>query len=246
MILGNLIEKSDPRTLNLSRFLGSYFSSPPPKCEWGKAVNFKVWSNDVCNCCVFSAQAALLANWTTAAQAPIILSEHQVLLNYIQVCGYDAAKNYDPGASFLEVLNYWRKLGLYRPGPILDYLTLYGSIDHKDHEHVKSAVYFLGGMLAGIYIPINAIDLLEWDIQALEAKEPRILHAIAVVGYNQSGLDIVAWGKKRRMPWASWDACVRESYGLLSRQNWIRIEGISPAQETFNTLISRCSQELKI
>ena len=242
--LGKSPAKHDARTYSLRPVLASRLPDVPAVQDWSLNTPYRMWGNDKLGDCAFAAHAALVSTWTKAAQAPIILSDDDVIANYAAVTGYDPKTGeHDDGTILLDQLNYWRKNGLQQPGQTRDYLTAFGSISPKDVSTIKRAICYLGGVLAGVQVPkgFMALGLGEtWDITKLSGEDldPIGGHAIALTGYNPSGAFFNTWGQRTFMPWRTLAAIGDESYGLLSRQNWLDIKGVSPKSEDFDELVS--------
>ncbi|OAG73519.1 hypothetical protein A0J51_00987 [Gluconobacter japonicus] len=242
--LGKRAPKHDPRTYKLAPALATALPVIPYSCDWSAGVPYQMWGNDRFGCCAFAAQAAHVATWTKAAQGLVLLSTDQVLENYGAVTGFDPATGTnDDGTILLDQLNDWRKNGFVRPGQTRDYLTGYGIIQPTDEQSIKRGIAFLGGVLAGVQVPGGFLSLglgETWDLDKLaEAdKSPKGGHAIALTGYNPDGVFFNTWGARTFMPWSTFVAIADEAYGLLSRQNWLGVAGVSPNREDADALLA--------
>lgn len=241
--LGKRPAKHDPRTYRLAPVLAERLPAIPDAHDWTAGVPFEMWGNDRFGCCAFAAQAALLAMWTRAAQALVILMTSTVLSNYAEVTGFDPETGAnDDGTILLDELNHWRRDGLARPGqPGRDYLTAYGAIDPRDRDGIKRAICFLGGALVGVQVPNGFLSLprgATWDWGAIADHTPAGGHAIAIGGYDAAGIWFNTWGARTFMPWSTFERIADEAYGLFSRQNWLTIPGLSPLGEDVDALVA--------
>ncbi|EHH68354.1 C1 family peptidase [Gluconobacter morbifer] len=225
--LGKRPPRHDPRTYRLAPLLAEKLPAIPASKDWSAGVPYQMWGNDRYGCCAFAAYAALVATWTQAAQALVVLATTTVLTAYADVTGFDPATGAnDNGTVLLDELNYWRRTGLPRPGQTLDVLTAYGSIPPSDEDGLKRAICYLGGVLAGVVMPKGFLSLglgETWDLDRLSGDEltPAGGHAIALVGYTVEGVFFNTWGTRTFMPWSTFAAIADEAYGLLSRENWL-------------------------
>ena len=242
--LGKLAPRRDPRTYCLHVPLMAAMSLPPASRDWSQGVAYRMWGNDRYGDCAFAAHAALVSTWTHAAQADVVLTDAEVLANYAAVTGFDPATGAnDNGTVLLDQINHWRRTGLERPGQTLDYLTAYGLINPSNVAAIKRAIAYLGGVMAGVQVPkgFMALGLGEtWDITKLSGEDldPIGGHAIALTGYNPSGIFFCTWGSRTFMPWDTFTRISDEAYGLISRQNFCAINGLTPDSQTVDDMIS--------
>ncbi|MEE8659637.1 Peptidase-C39-2 domain-containing protein [Acetobacteraceae bacterium EV16G] len=240
--LGKRPAKRDPRTYRLTPALTAHWPSVPEAQDWSDKVDYQMWGNDTCGCCGLASQAGFIATWTKNAQSQVLLSTDQVIANYADVSGYDPRTGInDDGVILLDVLKIWRKNGFRRPGPDKDILTAFGYVERKDVMSVKRCIAFLGGIIGGVQMVQGFMELEPgdtWDLDKVSNHMPVGGHAIAVTGYNKDGLFFASWGARSFMPWATWQHISDESYGLLSRQNWLGDDGKSPKDQTFDALLS--------
>lgn len=242
--LGKRPARHDPRTYRLAPFLATQLPVVPDAHDWSAGVPYQMWGNDTYGCCAFAAYAALLATWTQAAQALVLLPTKTVLAAYGTVTGFDPVTGAnDNGTVLLDELNYWRRNGLPRTGqPDADYLTAFGAISPTDEQSIKRAVCYLGGVLAGVQVPRGFLSLglgETWDLDKLKSEDLQYEggHAIALTGYTPDGVFFNTWGTRTFMPWSTFTAIADEAYGLLSRQNWLTTKGTSPLNESIEALV---------
>ena len=243
--LGKLPPRQDARTYRLSGVLTARVPDIPERQDWSEGVPYQMWGNDRFGCCAFAAHAALTATWTKAAQGLVLLSSEQVLENYGSVTGFDPITGQnDNGTILLEQLGYWKTKGFVRPGQTRDYLTAYGVIDPHSIAGIKRGISYLGGVLAGVQVPRGFMNLpagTDWDWDAVQDHAFIGGHAIALTGYIPEGVFFNTWGSRTFMPWNTLLRICDEAYGLVSRQNWLTVCGLSPKSEDMATLVAEMS-----
>lgn len=184
-----------------------------------------MWKNDTIGDCAFASRAAIVSTWTKNAQADMVLTDEHVVQDYAQCTGYNVETGtHDNGTVLLDALNMWRQEGYNRAGQTRDYLTAYGSLDHRDHDVVRRCIYVMGGVYVGITVPQYLMtETGDWVYD--DAANWTIIggHCIAALGYDEKGLIIFTWGGVRHMAWELWDAIVDECYGLISLEDQMTI-----------------------
>lgn len=243
--LGKLPPRHDVRTYRLSPVLAARVPDVPEHQDWSQGVPYQMWGNDQFGCCAFAAHAALTATWTKVAQGLVLLSSEQVLQNYGAVTGFNPVTGQnDNGTILLEQLQYWKSIGFVRPGQTRDYLTAYGIIDSHSVSGIKRGISYLGGVLAGVQVPRGFMSLplgTDWDWDAVQDHVFVGGHAIALTGYTLDGVFFNTWGSRTFMPWNTFLKICDEAYGLVSRQNWLTVQGLSPKSEDVQALVAEMS-----
>jgi len=239
--LGKKPARHDPQTYRLGGALRAHLITPPPSADWAPGVTWPVWCNDTIGCCTQVSVASAIRTWTGVAQAPVLLSDAQVIANYSAESGYipgQAAT--DQGGVEIDVLNRWVKDGYARPGqPGRDYLTAYGTVDPHDRTGIMRAIASLGGVYIGVQIP-NYIMQSGGNWVINESGDQTIAggHALWLHGYDADWLHFNTWGERRQMSWDWFEVFCDEAYGLVSRQNWLGTTGFSPDHEDCDALIA--------
>ena len=140
--LGKHAARHDARTLQFSNYLKATAPPAPPKTEdWTtKVKQWPMMLNDTLGDCTCACAGHMIEEWTTYAHAPgYIPTDPQILQAYEAVGGYKPGDpSTDKGAAILDVLNYWRQTGI-AGHPI----TAFVSLEPKNREQVKDAVYLL-------------------------------------------------------------------------------------------------------
>ncbi|BCI68047.1 C1 family peptidase [Acetobacter aceti] len=242
--LGKLAPRHDPRTFRMSAPLARALPVIPPSADWAPDVSWPMWCNDRYGCCTQVSVASAIRTWTGAAQAPILLTDDEVLENYSAV----TSPPFDPdqpatdrGAVELDVLNHWIRYGLAMPGsqPGRSYLTAYGAIDPRNRQSVQRAIAFLGGAYIGLSLPQWCCDTDDdWTYDPQRDNSIAGGHAVWLHGYDADWLYLNTWGGPRRMSYEFLAQFCDEAYGLVARQHWSDIHGVSPKGEALDALVT--------
>lgn len=238
--LGKKPARHDPRTYRLAAPLHYRLPQPPAAVNWAPKAVWPMWANDRLGCCTQVSVASAILTWTGAALTPITLAETQVIANYSAESGYvPGVPSTDQGGVELDVLARWCREGYERPGQTRDYLTAYGAVDPTDIASVNRAIAMLGGLYIGLQLPEFACEG-DGDWVVDPSFDNRIAggHAVWIHGYDSEWLYLNTWGAARRMSWSFFTTYCDEAYGLVSRQNWTTLRGVSPDEETPNDLVT--------
>lgn len=226
MRLGRLPAKHDTRTLRLAR----YISIPvaPGDCDWTKPVeDWQMFANDTVGDCTCATAGHMVQSWTANATQKAPVSAADVLAMYSAITGYDPADpDSDQGAYCLDVLKYWRSVGLagHRIGAFV-------AVDPDKRHEVRAGLWLFGGLYLGLDLPVSAQDQDVWDVVSLTgdgAPGSWGGHAVPVLAYaaDDAGLTIITWGGEKRITWAFLEAYCSEAYAILS-QDFLS-KGVAP------------------
>ena len=217
--LGKLAPKLDPRTLQLEDYLDKNQPPPAPTHEdWGtKVQQWGMMGNDVLGDCVPAALAHTVMMMTSDEGHEFIPPDSDVIAFYSAISDYvPGDPSTDNGATCLDALNRWRKVGLDNH-TIMAYVAL-----KPGHQyHVESAVYIFGSAYLGLEMPISAQSQNVWDVppEGLTGDgTPGSWggHCVPAVAYGPGGLTVVTWGSLQPMTWAFLKAYCSEAYAVLS------------------------------
>jgi hypothetical protein len=150
--------------------------------------------------------------WSRIAAQPKDFNEQQVLDLYNR-CNNGA----DDGCTELFVLNEWRHNGLADSK-----IYAYAEVPTADPLLVKQAAYLFSGLYIGIAMPVTAQAQVQaqqsWDVVANGPAAQAWSwggHAVSIVGYDDTGLVCVTWGRLQRMTWAFWQQYVEEAWAII-------------------------------
>lgn len=241
-LLGKLAPRHDARTLKLSTYVDAARLPPAPAhIDWSRAVPaWGMLANDRVGCCTCAAAAHAIMCWSDNANVavapdarPLVLTDDDVLAAYAGITGYRPDDpSTDQGAVELDVLNYWRRVGIggHKLGAFV-------ALELRNHAHVKLAVDLLGGCYIGLAMPAAWQSMDTWSVPREGAVEHTRFgdarpgswggHAVNVVGYDAGTLTVVTWGQLQKLTWNAWDVFCDEAWGLLAPE-WIGLNGRSP------------------
>lgn len=223
----------------------------PVACNWAGNYqgNWKTYMNYDIRSCVPAAAAHLITAWTASANPPAVIpSDEDVLEAYKTVSGYDGNKNTDKGCDTRKFIKHWGETGLGT-----DKISFSIGLTPRVSEKLKQAVYWFGGCMVGLKLPLSAKKQLEqplptknqviWNVPAGGPIGEGLpgswdCHAVAVLGYNDTQFIAISWEKEILMEYAFYENYNDETYVILSERNWINA-GISPTHETTASLIKR-------
>ncbi|OUJ12309.1 hypothetical protein [Acetobacter sp. DsW_063] len=239
--LGKLPARHDLRTFRMVEPLAAALPVPPLSANWATDVSWPMWANDRYGCCTQVGVASAIRTWTGAAQAPVLLSESQVLENYGAESGFNPdIPSTDRGAVEVDVLERWRVEGYARPGQTRDYLTAYGIVNPQDVAAAQRSIAFLGGLYIGLSLPEWAcvVGCGDWDYTPDRNNAIAGGHCVWLHGYDADWFYLNTWGEQKRMSHAFMRQFCDEAYGLVSRQNWVCVDGVSPNGEALDALVN--------
>ena len=236
MKLGKSEPKYDRRTLMLAKYTVA-LPEPPPQVDWStKLTNLGIMGNDHLGDCTCAAIGHVVQTWTSQASSQVIIPDCEIISLYAKACGYvPGDPTTDQGGIELDVLNYWRK------NPVVGHtLNAYCSIKPGDISDIQNGIWLFGGVYVGLALPVSAQRQEVWDLGSLAGDgEPGSWggHAVAICGFDPTGLTCITWGALKRMSWPFWKTYGDESYALLS-QDWIEANGDAPSTFDMDTLIA--------
>lgn len=219
MRLGKNPPVRDARTLQLANYLvAADLPAPPPEANWAaKVSSWPMMLNDTIGDCTVAAAGHCIEEWTTDAGDPVIVPNATVLAVYSAVSGYNPVTHqHDVGATEISVLNYWRQQGIGGHS-----IRAYAALEPGNLDHVRDSVSLFGNCYLGLAMPISAQTQAVWSVppggpSGLAAPGSWSGHAVPIVAYDPLGLNVVTWGKLKRMTWGFLTTYCDEAYALLS------------------------------
>lgn len=216
MKLGKKAVKRDPRTLMMARYLTAELP-PAPDAVVPPSIASTMDLNDQLGDCTCAAMAHMVQAWTLANGSEVVPTNADVLAAYEGACGYNPADpSTDQGGVELDVLNYWRSVGIGGHK-----IAAFVALDPKSREHLKAACYLFGGCYLGVGLPITAQNQIVWSLDTGTGgndAEPSSWggHAVPILGYNATGPICITWGAPKQITWEWFDFYTEEAYGVLS------------------------------
>lgn len=223
--LGKRPVKLDARNLKLARYLAE---APvlPSAIDWSPAVKggFPMFMNQDIGDCAIAAPAHMTQLWTANADVQADVTDGDVLAAYRAVSGFDPDKpETDTGCAELDVLNYWRTIGIG-----WNTIAAFAEIAPGSRTEIKAAVAWFGGAYVGFILPASIRGQTVWDVVKDDGGELGG-HAVNLVGYDADGVTCVTWGALQRISWAFVNDYMDEAYAVLS-PDWFNSTGTSPSQ----------------
>ena len=215
--LGKLPVRVDVRTLRVERYLDrAVLPAPPETLDLSDRVTeWPMYANDRIGDCTTAAAGHMIEAWTAEAGGRAIEVPEGAVLT-----AFDAVKQVDPvsgeeGAVVVDVLNYWRKLGIggHRIGA-------FARVPLHDFELARTAAWLFGGLYVGVDLPLTAQEQPVWDWTGSLAGPAKPGswggHAIDLVRYAPDSITVVTWGRLQEVTWAFWERYFDEVYAILS------------------------------
>ena len=236
--LGKLAPRLDRRTLKLSTVFDRELPPIPDAYDFDTAhpgVDMPMYLNDQLGDCVIAARA----HWTRRAElieqgVVIPISDDDVKREYYQESG-----GADSGLVMLNSLLAWRNG--WKVGGQTYSIDVFGSVTPTLSEHVRTAIYLLGGVMCGVQLPMSAQaqwDAHEvWDVPSWWSRLSGDGkagswggHCMAVIAYDATKdlYGCITWGKKQWMTRAWFETYCDEAYGCVdSLDAWCDKPGIN-------------------
>ncbi len=217
---GKLPAKNDPRDLSMANYIKpSILAKLPIELDWTlkKTTPWGMMENWNLSDCTCAAAGHMIECWTANAKKENIIRDKAILKAFIALSGYDPATGKNDNPIYLsDAMNYWRKSGIggHR-------IRAYATIQYKNHDLVRAAVYLFGGIYVGLNLPNTIKGQEVWELMpgALTGDNaPGSFggHAVTVLAYDTKYLTCISWGKKKKISWEFWDAYCDELYAIVT------------------------------
>jgi hypothetical protein len=132
----------------------------------------------------------------------------------------------DEGCVIAEVLQTWRRGGLFEMAGATNQISLYAPFDHQDQTEFCQVIAFTGGAYLGIQCPQSAQQqfakqlhngqLVPWT--GVDGSPVAGGHCIVAVGYVAEGLLCVSWGGVVLVTWSFLAKYCDEAWALISQE----------------------------
>jgi hypothetical protein len=172
-----------------------------------------MYDNDDIGDCTCASAAHLIQAWTTSSLGKTFTpSLESVKKMYSDVTGWNPDDSTsDRGAVCLDILKYWRNVGL-DGHKILAFV----SVPVSSQQLIQDAIYLFGGVYFGAQLRVSAQTQDVWDVVPGDDTELWGGHAFPAVAYDQRGLLDITWGDTKRMTWAFEEQCCDEAYAIIT------------------------------
>jgi hypothetical protein len=230
--LGKNAAKFDRRTLHLASYLQPLaLPQIPNHCTWSSKVpSWPMYDNDRIGDCAIAGPAHLVQCWTGNDGQYVIPSDHEVIAGYEKVGHYNPHDpSTDGGCVLLDVMNTWRRDGLFGNHKIGAYVA----VTPAQHDHICAGIYLFGGLTIGLALPEAAQDMQVWKAPSRFHRYGPYApgswggHCVVLVDYNETELTCVTWGGLKRMTWNFLSAYCDEAYAAISN-DWLGPDGRAP------------------
>ena len=236
-MLGKKVPRIDKRTLKLSRYMDVTKLPTIPSCKyWSHGItNWGMMENDRLGDCAIATPGHMVMGWTVnALGSPIIIPDSQIVKAYSAVSGYNPKTGAnDNGCAVLDVLNYWRKVGIGGHN-----IKAYAQVNVKNVKQVMASAFLFGGTYLGMALPamLQTLNMMDGDwvlpnpLPTDGSADPYSLggHAVPIISYDPNWVYIITWGGTRRVSWPFFLKYCDEAYAAIS-QDWVKPSGISPS-----------------
>ena len=217
---GKLPAKNDPRDLSIANYIKpSILAKLPLELDWTlkKTTPWGMMENWNLSDCTCAAAGHMIECWTANAKKENIIRDKAILKAFIALSGYDPTTGKNDNPIYLsDAMNYWRKKGIGGHK-----IRAYATIQYKNHDLVKAAVYLFGGIYVGLNLPNTIKGQEVWELmpgRLTGDNAPGSFggHAVTVLAYDTKYLTCISWGKKKKISWEFWDAYCDELYAIVT------------------------------
>ena len=236
--LGRIPSEPDDRDLMFAKYATPTKITVP--VEIGHENLIRSWgmlANDRYGCCVFAAAGHEVELWTAEGDAPITVTDREVLSDYHDVAGFDPADpSTDHGCMIRDSLKHRQQIGTLAYGQ-RHKIGAYLALDPQDHDAIATALYLFGAVELGVEITRSAQEQFAagepWDL----TDDTDILggHDVPIVARRGGDFEVVTWGAVQKVTPAWFDAFVTEAWAVLS-PDILGSDGISPEGFDIETL----------
>lgn len=216
----------DPRTLTFASYIkpGSLPVHPAAQ-DWTSGItDWGMLGNDKYGDCAFAGMAHAIMVWCAAHGVKITFDVQAVLGVYAAVTGFDPATGAnDNGAALYDVLRWMSKNGF-----LGHKLAAYVSVDPKNADEVREAIYLTGCVYAGFNVPTtieqqNGI----WHVVHGPVKFEGG-HCVPLPKYSPNSFTCLTWGSDQEMTDEFFTSYFDEVWALVS------LDWVSPAMTAPN------------
>jgi hypothetical protein len=240
--LGKKPPKRDPRTLRLAKYMTREALPPAPTSKdytpkVMAAGGFPMYANDRYGCCAEADGGHQEETWIFNAGGSVNFTDQNILSVYSAVTGFNPNDpSTDQGTYWLDLLNYWRKVGYKDATGKVHQIAGFMSVDPRSTVQIRTAVWLFGGLQLGIALPLTASDQYQagkaWTVVSTSGRGKAGSwggHAVPVPKYTSTSLYVVTWGGLQRMTYSFMRDYCDEAYVVLS-QDWInQVSKLAPS-----------------
>lgn len=213
--LGARLVSAPPSVPRLSKYIDRAAGRPAPeRVDWSTRARqslSRMYLNDQLGCCVISGKAHALGTWSANdpdSPGEIQATDDEIRRQYVGWCGPG-----DNGCFITRVLDRCVNEGFAANGKRYR-LDAYVSVDHRDADLTRTALYLFGCLTVGIDLPAAWTSAAVWDVTNTRSVGG---HDVTAIGYDPSGVYVSSWGRVYRITWPAWthQRYIGELYALL-------------------------------
>lgn len=198
----------------------------PASVNWFEHIGiWPMYLNDRIGDCAIAMEAhALQATSTYGSGFTITVSDNDVLPVYERVSGYNPDDpSSDVGCILQDVYADWRRTGIAGHKALA-----FAEVEPSDLDEIKTAVYLLGTVGLGIDVTTQMMTDFDNGKDWTRAGGRSLGgHAVVIVGYDDTGVWIVTWGKVIKMTWSVFRHVVDEAWVAILPE-WLDANGTDP------------------
>lgn len=210
---------------------------PPFPAIYGHQDLIKDWSmlgNDKVGNCVIAGGDHETMLWTKEGSTQAVFTAENAISDYSAITGYDPQDpSTDRGTEPRAAYTYRRKTGLIDANGSRHKIGAFMALDQTDLNEVFAAIYLFSAVGIGIQFPASAMEQFNagnpWTVVYGSRVEGG--HYVPVIGYDETYLYCVTWGKIQKMTKAFFKKYCDEAWAILSEE-LLNEKGLSP--EGFN------------
>jgi hypothetical protein len=229
MKLGRLPYVFDPNTPKMKSLLTrAVFPRLPDSYKNSILVpSWPMLGNDVISDCTLAGILHQRQVWRAASGVTYLPTTEEAIALYKQL-GYNPADpSTDTGEVELDVLKFCATTG-FADGTKLGQFV---EAQLGDVNHIKYAIWQLGGAYLGVALPLSAQTQDVWDVvkgpKRMTAPSSWGNHCVIAVDYEAGGIWVVTWGKLVFVTWKFWARYIDETWGIAS-SDFINAKGTTP------------------
>lgn len=223
--LGRKAVKRDSRTLRLAKYITPALAPPPPSVDWSRGItDWGMMCNDTLGCCTIAGAAHAVQVFSANVVGEVTISDADIVGYYGRWDGYVVGDpTTDNGGIELDVLNNWK-----RDEFVGHQLIAYADVNCANDTQIRQAISLFGGLYIGFQVPNFVMQSFPavWDVVPKDGGIDGG-HCVFVVGYDDTTLSFISWGKVYKMTWAFWAKYVDEAHALLSH-DFLSANGFNP------------------
>ena len=190
-----------------------------------------MFANDTLGDCVIAGRAHQTLRFEDIEQGSILMiKDADVTKEYFKETGGP-----DSGLVVLDSLKLWQSKG-WKVGAKTYKIRAFSTVDFKNHQQVKQAIFSDVGIGLGVQLPLAAQAQIQsgqpWAVTTGPKAKPGSWggHYIFVPGYTELGPVCVTWGRKQQMTWAWLNKYCDEAYAIFDATNTFKKTLISQAK----------------